>query len=128
MWTLEPTGEVSIITPPGLSRRANSSSARVGFGHVLQHFAAEDCVEAGIWCGYSGDVADQIDTGGIPAIGLQTFIRRARPAFVLAKVLRHIVQMNTMIAVFGFPGTIIKQACALGQVSQGLVKPTLAVY
>lgn len=46
-----------------------------GFGHVLQHFAAEDGVEAGIGCRDCSDVADQIDACGIPAIALQTFIR-----------------------------------------------------
>lgn len=46
-----------------------------GFGHVLQHFAAEDDVEAGIWRGDGGNVADQINARGVPALVLQTFIR-----------------------------------------------------
>lgn len=54
------------------NRRCNLE--RMGrVGHVLQHFSTKDGIEAGIWCGDSGDVADE------PDFRLQAFIWRACP-------------------------------------------------
>lgn len=42
-----------------------------GFGHVLQHFATKDGIEAGIWRRDSDDVANQVNACGVPAIRLK---------------------------------------------------------
>lgn len=45
-----------------------------GFGHMLEHLAAEDGIETRIGRRDGGDVADEIDTAGVPALALQALI------------------------------------------------------
>ncbi len=99
-----------------------------GFGHVLQNLAAKDGVKTGIGCRDCGDVADQIDTGRIPTFGLQALIKRpATRTLVLTEVLRHVVQVTAVLAVFQFAGASIKHARAFLQCAEGLLQPCLAV-
>ena len=84
---------------------------------MFQYLATEDGIETGIRHGNGGDVTDQINVGGIPAIGLQTFIRHPRP-LVLTKILRHIVQMTAVLTVFKLASSGIKQTCTFARHSK----------
>ena len=86
-----------------------------------------DGVETGIWCRDCGNVADQVNARGVPPWDCK-LSSGAPPAFVLTEVLRNIVQMAAVLTDFKFASTGIENACTLGQGSEDLLEPSLAVY
>jgi hypothetical protein len=95
---------------------------------VFQHLATQNDIETGVQCWNFNYITDQINTTGIPNLGLQTFINRTPLlSMVLTKILRNILKVPTVLTVSEFTGASIKNANSGGEQAQGFFEPDLTV-